>query len=197
MRLLSAPLALHSEVDDRNGARYGQIDDVERFTNDIVTKYLRPRGGYLRQDLREELLGVLFLVAVKCADEYDPTKGLGFRTYVFRTCWNRITDWYRKRGGDRRYAPRPPEESLDESHERIGDGSRSANAALDDIQAIDTTGLTPESVKTLEKIVRPMLELGLTKEELEQAYGWQRRELNRRLTQLRQELEQRKEPAAA
>lgn len=189
MRLLSAPVPLHAECDLRGGNQHGGIDDVEKFTNDVISKYLAATpGGYLRQEIREELLGQLFVVAVRCAEEYDPHKGIGFRTYVFRTCWNRITDWYRKEKGDRRYAPRPPQESLDERHEQIGD-AREESVSLYSIEAIDTTGLTPESVMTLKKIVRPILELGLTKEQLEEAYGWERRDLNGRLSQLRKELE--------
>jgi DNA-directed RNA polymerase specialized sigma24 family protein len=188
MRLLSAPVPLHSECDLRAGEQHGRIDDVEKFTNDVISKYLAATpGGYLRQEVREELLGQLFVVAVRCAEEYDPHKGIGFRTYVFRTCWNRITDWYRKEKGDRRYAPRPPQESLDERHEQIGD-AREVAGDLPSVDAIDVTGLSPESVMTLRKIVGPMLELGLTLEQLEEAYGWTRRELNNRLTQLRREL---------
>jgi DNA-directed RNA polymerase specialized sigma24 family protein len=191
MRLLSGTVALHAEVDSDGGSQYGQIDDVEKYTNDIISKYLHATpGGYLRQEVREELLGQLFVVAVRCAEEYDPHKGIGFRTYVFRTCWNRITDWYRKEKGDRRYAPRPPQESLDERHEQIGD-TREESVSLYSIEAIDTSGLTPDSLMTLRKIVQPMLELGLKKEELEQAYGYERRELNEKLKRLRKELEAR------
>lgn len=192
MRLLSAEVSLAADADDRDGARYGRIDDVEKFTNDVVTKYYRglPGGhGYLTEQDRSELLAQLFVEAIKCAEKYDPTKGIGFRTYVFRTCWNRITDWLRKRGGDRRYTPRPVEESLDASHELVGDGSASTIATLDDLQSIDTTGLTPQSVMTLERIVRPMIQEGLTKDELETVLGRDRREINRLMAQLRQELE--------
>jgi DNA-directed RNA polymerase specialized sigma24 family protein len=197
VRLLSEAVALCADSDELAGRQYGLVDDVEKFTNDVITQYLRKTGGYLRPDVRAELLAHLFVVALRCAEEYQPGRGWRFPTYVFRTCWNRITDWHRKRGGDRRYAPRPPEESLEERHELIADTRDAAVMALDQVQSIDTTGLTPESVMTIERIVKPMLELGLTKEQLEEAFGFQRRDLNRRLTQLRQELEQRKELAAA
>jgi DNA-directed RNA polymerase specialized sigma24 family protein len=179
MLMLSLPVRLVAEV----GEQHGVIDDLEKFANKALNDYLGPRGGYFTGEARCEILAHLFVVAVRCRRDYDPSKGLSFPTYTRRTIYNRITDYYRKLGGDRRYAPRPVQESI-EGHDELSP-EKSELELLDDL---DTSGLTPEALMTIKKIVRPMLEYGFTKEEAEAHFGWRRRELNRRLNNLRREL---------
>jgi DNA-directed RNA polymerase specialized sigma24 family protein len=202
-RMLSAPVPLWADCDELQGGQYGLIEDVERYQNDVISKYYVAKGGYgLPPEERAKLLAQLFLVAVDCADRYLPEKGPWFPSFVYTTTWNRITDWLRKTHGDRRYAPRPAEESLDEAHEQIaGVSTRASGTGTDSLrvevlEAFDTTGLTPASLKTYEKVVRRMIELDLDKDQIADFYGWNRREINARLNRLRRELEQRKDHAA-
>src|SRR4051812_33289981 len=110
MLMLSRPVRLVADA----GERHGAIDDLEKFCNSALNDYVGRRGGYFVGEARREVLAQLFLVSVRCSREYDPTKGLSFQTYTYRTLHQRITDYYRKLGGDKRYAPRPTLESIED-----------------------------------------------------------------------------------
>jgi hypothetical protein len=181
MTQLSQPVRVVADA----GETHGVIDDVEKFCNGAINRYLGPRAGYLVGEKRSEMLSWLFIAVVRCAREYDPAEGKRFVPYVHQTLMWRLTDKYRKDGGDRRYKPRPQLESIEDRLEEIRDLEEFVER--DVITEIDTTGMTPASRMALKKIVRA-LQLGIPKDEIAEYYGWTRRELNRHLHNLREEL---------
>lgn len=182
MPLLSQPVRLVA-VD--GGQKFGVIDDLEAFCNKAINGHLGPRAGYLMGEKREEMLCHLFEVASRCARTFDASKGKRFKPFVWERLGWRIWDKYRKDGGDRRYAPRPVQESIEDRMEEIRDLHELQER--DVIAEIDTVGMTPASRMALRKIVRA-LQLGIPKDEIAEYYGWTRRELNRHLLNLSEEL---------
>lgn len=186
--------AVDDEARDRplNAQQRGWLEEIDNhpaFVRHALEDELRYRGASLDADRYNDCLAYLGLVLCVLPKRYDPTKGLSFRTYAYRTLRRRYTDFLRKTRGDSRYGNAGREVAFadpTELHEAIGVADPESFDAL--IEHFDHDRLSQRARGTLKSIARVMAEEGISAAEAADRIGKRRREANSDLARLRSEL---------
>jgi hypothetical protein len=163
------------------------VDDVPALARKALDTRLNEWGAHLSPHDREDALAFLIATAWELGRSYREDLGLAYSTYCFRMLKLRLVDWYRSTFGDSRYDNGVrPQASVDEL-ERI---AVEVELIQDVFVQLGSVALSPNARMTFERIAKPMLEDGLTKEQVADRLGWDRRDVTDLLRQLRVELEE-------
>jgi RNA polymerase sigma factor (sigma-70 family) len=194
------------------------VRDVPALARRALESRMSEWGATLNPDDKEDALAFLIATAWELERSFREDVGIAYSTYCFRMLRLRLVDWYRDRFRDARYGgrdcPRCDAGELDgaECHECHGTGKVGpaipelvGEEALEQITAewntitdvvtdvfveINVASLSPDSRRALDRIAKPMVEEGLTMDEIAERLGFDRRWVSKALKRLRDELEQ-------
>jgi RNA polymerase sigma factor (sigma-70 family) len=176
--LLSEPLPL------------ADVENAELLCRKVLEDWLRSKGAWLNEHEYDDALSYLLAEAWKLSRRFDPAKGTrSFSTFAFRILWKRVPSWYRQRFGDTRYRTAAELVAFDEDHDDVAALTYEQPAGdVEVFTRINVERLSPDGRMVLERIVMPMVEDGLSLEQVADRFGYSRRWVSRAIDRLRQEL---------
>jgi hypothetical protein len=178
MALLAGVLSLHD------------VKDVEALADRALSDTLKSWGARLERDDREDLLAYLIGVAWEIAPAFDKAKTPSFSTFAYRRLRLRTVDWYRQRFGDARYGEQPPVAITDEQRQEASENFDFSGPEVLDL--MNSTFLSPGGQRAMLRLVKPMVQDGLSEIEAIRAYsdftGRPSKDVRRMLSDLREEL---------
>ena len=163
------------------------VRDVPALAQKVLDSRLTEWGATLSPHDREDALAYLVATAWELERSFNENLGLAYSTYCFRMLKLRLVDWYRATFGDSRYGngvqPRATEEELSRIAVEV-------ELVQDVLVQLGSVALSPDARRTFERIAKPMLEEGLTKEQIADRLGWDRRDVSDALKLLAVELKE-------
>lgn len=163
------------------------VDDVPALARKAMDARLNEFGAHLTPQDKEDALAYLIATAWELSRSYDKKLGPAYSTYCFRMLKLRLVDWYRMTFGDARYGGGPRLVAGVEELERI---AVEVELVQDVLVELGSVALSPDGRRTFERIAKPMLEEGLTKDQIAERLGFDRREISELLKALHQELQE-------
>jgi hypothetical protein len=150
------------------------VADLEALVCRVITDSLRRYNTVLDERRRNELVCDLLATAWEVGQRYDPSVGVSFATYAYRTlCW-RFVDWLRGHLGNNRHGPLPTVLSLEREFE-VDDGESDSpsrirlDAALASFAGDPAADCDPELRRVLEQDDRE--DLGILGQARSRAHG--------------------------
>lgn len=161
------------------------VDDVPALARKALDARLNEFNAHLTPQDKEDALAFLIATAWELSRSYDRKLGPSYSTYCFRMLKLRLVDWYRTTFGDARYGGGPIQHASMEELERI---AVEVELVQDVLVQLGSVALSPDARRTFERIAKPMLEEGLSKEQMADRLGWERRVVSDLLKELHAEL---------